>query len=77
MESPPICLPYAAAAHDSIGTEEEKGKENHVSQAEVVDQFLMEVIENPRHRLTGSSRNYTLFSLFLDTHTHKQKFLEI
>lgn len=52
MESPPICAPYVVPASDSTAArgEEEKGKENQISP--VVDQFLIEAIENPRHRLT-------------------------
>lgn len=53
MESPPICAAYVVPANDSTAAgveEEEKGKENQISP--VVDQFLMEAIENPRHRLT-------------------------
>ncbi|ONK78248.1 uncharacterized protein A4U43_C02F16200 [Asparagus officinalis] len=52
MESSPVFLPYAGPAQGSIAgaVEEEKGKENEISSQ--VDQFLVEAIENPRHRLT-------------------------
>lgn len=58
MESPAASCSVGATAFYSAASPEQKEREELLSQ---VDPFLLEVLENPRHRLTGL---YPLLVLF-------------
>ncbi|XP_077218207.1 single-stranded nucleic acid binding R3H protein [Tasmannia lanceolata] len=46
MDSQPNCIAYAPSAHDSATQKEQEGSHS------LVDPFLKEALQNPRHRLT-------------------------